>query len=196
MRGGAFRRDARVELEAEVLAIPQAIREIRRARAPSIELPAYFALLAAATLYAAVTTRILLAYVAVALLAVIAMLAFRAFHAGHARIRAAAQSSRRCQLRDDGIVLESDRGRAFWDWTAVIGLRETKRALLVDLAGDQTLVLSREGPDADRVRAWLAARFRGTPRAPKERLLLLNALLYGLIVLAVLRILPGFVPLP
>lgn len=196
MIGGAFRSDARVELEVAVLPRKDAMREIRRARAPSIELPAYLAIVAAATLYLAAVTGAYAAAAASFFVGVVAALAWRAYHAGYARFDAEPESSRRCQLRTDGIVLESDRGRAFWDWTAVIGLRETKRALLVDLAGDQSLVLSREGPDADRARAWLAARFRGSTRPPKERLLLLLAVLYVLVTLAVLRILPAYVPLP
>ncbi len=194
MSGGVFRADARVELEATLLGDADGLRELRRARGLAIELPAYVAIVGAGALAASAWTVLTAGAILGVAFMLLAAYLLRAYRAAYARIDASPESTRRCQLRDDGIVLESPRGRAFWEWSAVVGLRETPRALLVDLAGSQTLVLSRTARDADRVRAWLAQRVGRSTRPAKERWLLLLAVLYVVVVAATIQVLPAYVP--
>jgi hypothetical protein len=195
MNTDAFRRDARVEFEPLLLSSQELLREVRRARAPSIELPAYFAIIAMTTFGFALVSGAYAIMFSGVLVGLVAAWLFREFRSMYARFAREPESSRRCQIREDGVVVERDGGRVFCEW-AIVTLRETPRALLLDFGNEPALAISRETPDAARLHAWLVARVQRTARPARERVLLLLALLQALVMAAILEILPSYVPLP
>lgn len=190
---GPFRSDARVEMTARVLSTAAAqLRAVKRARGLGLELQGYLAVLGLVTSAAGVA---LGGEARLAVIAGFAMLGIAMLHAKRHRDALAAHvdaSPRTVALRDDGLEIDAGERRTFWSWSAVHGMRASRDAIVVELEWNQAIALE---PN-ERVAQWLIARVGSSPRPAASRTLLMLAVLYAVLSLAVAILLPDWLGAP